>query len=133
MLIVSDIILIYTHYIYSVVVQDYVSGRACCVNQYHYESRYRRVVMRLVHATGKTWYIVLYQHTIYVISLSNIPIKTNFKQIIRVELIFTTFFYNTRRKTTFCEWHHVICCRSFTNVELLFNRFQCHCTIRHRF
>jgi hypothetical protein len=29
----------------------------------------RRVVMRLVHATGKTWY-KLYQHTMYVISLS---------------------------------------------------------------
>jgi hypothetical protein len=30
---------IYTHYIHSVVVQDFVSGRVCCVNQYHYESR----------------------------------------------------------------------------------------------
>ena len=30
---------IYTHYIHSVVVQDFVSGRACSVNQYHYESR----------------------------------------------------------------------------------------------
>ena len=28
-----------THYIRSVVVQDFVSGRVCCVNQYHYESR----------------------------------------------------------------------------------------------
>ena len=45
-----------------------------------------RVVMRFVHATGKTWYKVLYQHTMYVISLSNISIKTNFKQIARVEL-----------------------------------------------
>jgi hypothetical protein len=27
-----------THYIHSVVVQYVVSGRACCVNQYHYES-----------------------------------------------------------------------------------------------
>ena len=26
-------------YIDSVLVQDFVSGRACCVNQYHYESR----------------------------------------------------------------------------------------------
>jgi hypothetical protein len=74
------------HYIHSVVVQDFVSGRACCVNKYHYVSLSRRVVMRLVHATGKTWYKVLYQHTIYVISLSNISIKTNFKQIARVEL-----------------------------------------------
>ena len=31
--------LINTHYIYSVVVQDFVSGRARRVNQYHYESR----------------------------------------------------------------------------------------------
>jgi hypothetical protein len=28
---------IYTHYIHCVVVQDFVSGRVCCVNQYHYE------------------------------------------------------------------------------------------------
>jgi hypothetical protein len=56
--------LIYTHYIHSVVVQDFVSGRVCCVNQYNYESRKRRVVMRLVHATDKSWYTVLYHHTI---------------------------------------------------------------------
>jgi hypothetical protein len=30
---------IYSNYIHSVVVQHFVSGRACCVNQYHYESR----------------------------------------------------------------------------------------------
>jgi hypothetical protein len=35
----SGITPIYTHYIHSVVVQDYVSGRVCCVNQYHYELR----------------------------------------------------------------------------------------------
>jgi hypothetical protein len=75
-----------THYIHSVVVQDFASGRVCCVNQYHYQSRKRRVVMRLVHATGKTLYKVLYQHTMYVISLSNISIKTSFKQIARIEL-----------------------------------------------
>ena len=28
-----------THYIHSVLVKDFVSGRACCVNQYHYEWR----------------------------------------------------------------------------------------------
>jgi hypothetical protein len=66
---------------HSVLVQDFVSDRACCVNQYHYESRKRRVVMRLVHATGKTWYKVLYQHNMHAISLSTISIKTNFKQI----------------------------------------------------
>jgi hypothetical protein len=37
--------------------------------------------MMLVHETDKTWYKVLYQHTMYVISLSNISIITNFKQI----------------------------------------------------
>ena len=41
-------------------------------------------VMQLVHATGKTWYKVLYQHTMYVISLSNISIKTNNKGWIKI-------------------------------------------------
>ena len=77
--------LININYIHSVVVQDFASGRVCCLNQYHYESRKRRVVMRLVHAIDKTWYTVLYHHTMYVKSLSNISIKTNFKQIARVE------------------------------------------------
>ena len=30
---------IQTHYIHSVVLQDFVLGRAYCVNQYHYEWR----------------------------------------------------------------------------------------------
>ena len=64
------------------VVQDYASGQTCCVNQYHYESQ-------LIHTTGKIWYIVLCQHTMYVISLSNISIKANVKQITRLELLFT--------------------------------------------
>ena len=81
-----------THYIHSVMVQDFVSGPACCVNQYHYESRKRRVLMRLF--TPQAWYKVLHQHTMYVISLSNISIKTNFKQITRVE-IRSTNLYNT--------------------------------------
>ena len=50
--------------------------------------------MRFVHTTGKTWYKVLYQHTMYVISLSNISIKTNFKQITRVEIRLINL-YNT--------------------------------------
>ena len=105
-----------SHYIHSVVVQDFVSGRACCVNKYHYESRKRRVVMRLVHATSKTWYKVLYQHTIYVIGLSNISIKTNFKQIARVEL----------KCVQYSEGDYILCMttryffRSFTNVGLLY-------------
>ena len=42
--------------------------------------------MRLVHATDKTWYKIVYHHTMYVIMLSNISIKTNFNQIAKVEL-----------------------------------------------
>ena len=64
--------------------------------------------MRLVHTTGKTWYKVLHKHTMYVISLSNISIKTNFKQITRVEIRLLNL-YTTLRETTFCAWHHVIC------------------------
>jgi hypothetical protein len=45
-----------------------------------------------VNSRNKT---VLYHHTLYVISLSNISIKTNFKQIARVEL-------------KLCVWRHVI-------------------------
>ena len=44
--------------------------------------------------TPQAWYKVLHQHTMYVISLSNISIKTNFKQITRVE-IRSTNLYNT--------------------------------------
>ena len=95
------IIEIYTHYIHSVVVQDFVLGRACCVNQYHYESRERRVVIRLFHATGKTCYKVLYKRTMYVISLSNISTKTKFKQITIVELKLANL-YNTPSITTLC-------------------------------
>jgi hypothetical protein len=87
-----------------VVVQDFVSGRICCVNQYHFESRKRRVVMRLVHATDKTWYTVLYHHTMYVIHLSNISIKTNLKQIARVELKCVQY----SEGTTFCVWRHAM-------------------------
>jgi hypothetical protein len=109
---VCSSIVINTHYIHSVVVQYFVSGRASCVNQYHYESRKRQVVMRFVHTTGKNWYTVLYQHTMYVISLSNNSINTTFKQITRVEIRFTNV-YNTLEEITFCAWRHVICCISF--------------------
>ena len=37
--------------------------------------------------------------------------------------------YNTVRETTFCAWCNVICCSTFTNVTLLFDHFQCHCTV----
>jgi hypothetical protein len=64
--------------------------------------------MPFVHTTGKTWYKVLYKHTMYVIviSLSSISIKTNFKQITRVQIRLTNL-HNTLRETTFCAWRHV--------------------------
>jgi hypothetical protein len=71
--------------------------------------------MQLVHATDKTWYTVLYHYTMYVISLSNISIKTNFKQIARVEL----------KCVQYSEGDYILCMtsryfsRSFTNVRLL--------------
>ena len=74
-----------------------------------------RVVMRLVHATEKTWYTFLYHHTMYVISLSNISMKTNFKQIARVEL----------KCVQYSEGDYILCMtsryffRSLTNVRLL--------------
>jgi hypothetical protein len=61
-------------------------------------------VMRLVHTTDKTWYTVLYHHNMYVISLSKISIKTNFKQIARVELKCVQY----SEETTFFVWRHVI-------------------------
>ena len=94
-------------------VQDFVSCRACCVNQYHYESLLRRVVMRLVHSTGKTWYKVLYQHTMYVIRLSNISIKMNFQQITRVELKFVQY---SQEDLILCMTSRYFFC-SFTNAS----------------
>jgi hypothetical protein len=40
--------------------------------------------MRSVHTTSKTWYKVLYQHTMYVISLLNISIKTYYNRRIKI-------------------------------------------------
>jgi hypothetical protein len=47
---------------------------------------------------------VLYHHTMHVISFSNILIKTNFRQIARVELKCAHY----SEGTTFCVWRHVI-------------------------
>jgi hypothetical protein len=61
----------------------------------------------------------------YVIRLSNISIKMNFKQIARVEL----------KCIQYSEGNYILCmtsryfCPSFSNVTLLFDHFQCHCTI----
>jgi hypothetical protein len=57
----------------------------------------------------------LYQHPMYVIRLSIISIKTNFKQITMVEL----------KCVQYSQWDYVLCMmssycfRSFTNVRLL--------------
>ena len=83
--------------------------------QYHNESRKLRVMMRLVHATDKTLYTVLYHHTMYVISLSNISIKTSFRQIARVELKCVQY---SERDYTVCMTSRYFF-RSFTNVRLL--------------
>jgi hypothetical protein len=62
-----------------------------------------------------TWYKVLYQHTMYVISLSNISIKTNFKQITRFKL----------KCVQYSEGDYISCmtscyiCRSFNDATLL--------------
>jgi hypothetical protein len=67
-------------------------------------------------STDKTWYKVLYQHTMYVISLSNISIKSNFKQIARVEL----------ECVQYSEGDYILCMtshyffHSFTNIRLRF-------------
>ena len=45
--------MINTSYKHSVLVQYFASGQACCVNQYHYESQERLVVLRLVHTTSE--------------------------------------------------------------------------------
>ena len=54
----------------------------------------------------------LVQHTMYVINLSNISIKANLKQLIRVEIRLTNL-HNTVWQITFCAWRHVICYNSF--------------------
>jgi hypothetical protein len=76
----------------------------------------RRVVMWLVHATDKTWCTVLYHHTMYVISLSNISsIKMNFKQISKVEL--KCVQYSEGDYILYMTSRYFF--RSFTNVRLL--------------
>jgi hypothetical protein len=70
-------------------------------------SRVVRVVMRFVHTTGKTWYKMLYQHNMYVINLSNISIKTNFKQITRIEI--RNLLHTYCVGTTFCIRSCLLC------------------------
>jgi hypothetical protein len=112
--IMNDIVYINHMKIADVAILDMQMSKVPIISGYD-ESRKRRVVMRLVHATDKTWYTVLYHHTMYVISLSNISIKTNFKQIARVEL----------KCVQYSEGDYILCMtsryffRSFTIVRLL--------------
>jgi len=58
-------------------------------------------------------YKVLYQHTMYVINLSSISIKTNFKQT-RVKLKFVQY---SQGEYILCMTSHYFYC-SFTNARL---------------
>jgi hypothetical protein len=94
-------------------------------------------IISFVEVHWYTWYKVLYQHTmyvmgmylifefcsqfflflqdLYVISLSNISIKTNFKQITRVELKFVQY---SQGDYILCMTSHYFS-RSFTNARLM--------------
>ena len=103
--------MIYTHYIHSVVVQDLYQVEPVVwtsITTSHYSDELWCGLFTQ-QARPDT---VLYQHTMYVISLSTISIKANFKQITRFEIRLTNV-YNTLGETTFCAWRHVICCSSF--------------------
>ena len=52
------------NYIHGMLVHDFVSSRACSVNQYHYESQWW-VVMQFVCTTSKTWFICISQATLF--------------------------------------------------------------------
>jgi hypothetical protein len=56
------------------------------------------VVSASITISGETLCKVLYQHTMYVINLSNISIKKTCKQITRVELKLTYLYNDFERK-----------------------------------
>jgi hypothetical protein len=90
---------------YIVLVQDFVSGLACCVNQLWCSKFTQQTRPDIKSCTN----------TMYVISLSNISIKTNFKQITRVEL----------KCLQYSQVDYILCMttpyffRSFTNVRIV--------------
>ena len=85
--------------------------------------------MRLGHTTGKTWYKVLNQHTVgYVCNKFIKHFNKNKFETNNMGRIKMNTLYNTVRETTFCAWRHVISCSTFTDVTLLFDHFQCHCS-----
>ena len=95
----------HTHYIHSVVVQDFVSGRVRYVTSIP-TSQFKQQTRPDTQSCTTT---------LYVISLSNISIKSNFKQIARIEL----------KCVHYPEGAYILCMtsryfvRSFTNVRLL--------------
>jgi hypothetical protein len=75
---------------HSVLVQDFVSGLACCMNKPHHNSSLSRLVVILVHTRGSTWYKVLYHHTMYVMGIYNfitILEQTAPNQVLRYNLV----------------------------------------------
>jgi len=54
---------------YSVLVQDFASGLAGCVNKPHHNSSLSRFVVILVHIASSIWYTVLYHHIMYVMGM----------------------------------------------------------------
>jgi hypothetical protein len=82
--------------------------------------------MQLFHTTGKTWYKVLYQHTMYVINLSNISIKTNFKQI---TIKINKFVQYSNEDYIFYMTSRYVLPFIYQSRVTVRDHFQCHCTI----
>jgi hypothetical protein len=108
---------IYTHYIHSVVVHYFVSGRACCVNQARIttsrdsDELWCGLFTQQARPAIKSCINTLCMY----MSLSNISIKTNFKQITRVEL--KCVHYSQGDYILRMTSRYVF--RSFTNARLL--------------
>jgi hypothetical protein len=104
--------LIHTHYIHSVLVQVESVVWTSITTSRHSNELWCGLFTQQARPDK-----VLYQHTMYVISLSNISIKTNFKQITRVELKFVQY----------SQGDYILCMtscyffRSFTNARGAFN------------
>jgi hypothetical protein len=75
--------------------------------------------MRLVHSTDTTWYKIVYHHTMYVIILSNISIKTNFNQIAKVEL----------KWVQYSEGDYILCMTS--HYFPVHSPTSCYCVLSH--
>ena len=82
--------------------------------------------MQLFHTTGKTRYKVLYQHTMYVINLSNISIKTNFKQI---TIKINKFVQYSNEDYIFYMTSRYVLPFIYQSRVTVQDHFQYHCTI----